>query len=436
MRFEFFVGLRYLWNTRRTRFLSLITVISVLGITIGVASLVTVQSIMDGLQNQMKRSILGSKAHALVSTAEGTVADWMPVADTLRAVPGVAGVTPMVTTEVIIAANEDVLGGIASGVDVATVGSVILLPDQMAAEKSDIKCLAGFVNCPELLKRRTVDPRTAFYEDFIPERDRNLPPIVIGKEMARFFSLKAGDVMTVISPTGGGMGPTGPLPLSKNFRAAGTFFTGMYEYDLNYVYLNLTDAQDFFSMKGSITALALKFDDLYDVDRMADKIRAAAGAGYTLKTWKEMNKNIFNALKMEKIVMFLILGFIVLVASFNIVATLLMMVLGKTREIAILKAMGASNRAIMTLFVFDGFILGLVGTILGLALGFGACVWLDGLELSFAQDVYYLTTLPVEMSAGLFALCAVAALIVSFAATLYPSRYAARIRPAEGLRYE
>lgn len=436
MRFEFFVGLRYLWNTRRTRFLSLITLISVLGITIGVAALVTVQSIMDGLQNQMKRSILGSKAHALVSTAEGTISDWAPLAEKLRSVPGVTGVTPMVTTEVIIAANEDVLGGIASGVDVATVGSVILLPEQMASEKSDIRCLAGFVNCPDLLKRRTVDPRTAFEEDLAPDRNRNLPPIAIGKEMARFFSLRPGDIMTVISPTGGGMGPTGPLPLSKNFRVAGIFFTGMYEYDLNYVYMNLADAQNFFSMKGAVTALALKVGDIYDIDHIAGGIRETAGGAYTVKTWKEMNKNIFNALKMEKIVMFLILGFIVLVASFNIVATLLMMVLGKTREIAILKAMGASNRSVMLLFVFDGFVLGLVGTILGLALGFGACVWLDGLELPFAQDVYYLTTLPVEMSAGLFALVAVAALLISFAATLYPSRYAARVRPAEGLRYE
>ncbi len=436
MRFEFFVGLRYLWNTRRTRFLSLITLISVLGIAIGVAALVTVQSIMDGLQNQMKRSILGSKAHALVSTAEGTVSDWAPLVEKLRAVPGVTGVTPMVTTEVILSAREEVLGGIASGVDVATVGSVILLPDQMRTENSDIACLASPANCPDLFKRRGMDPRVAFEEDLLPDRARDLPPVVIGKEMARFFSLRPGDILTVISPTGGGMGPTGPLPLSKNFRVAGTFFTGMYEYDLNYVYMTLTAAQAFFSMNGAVSTVAVKIADLYDIDRLGARIRDAAGPGYTVKTWKEMNKNIFNALKMEKIVMFLILGFIVLVASFNIVATLLMLVLGKTREIAILKTMGADNRAIMTLFVFDGFVLGVVGTLLGLAIGFGACVWLDGMKLGFAQDVYYLTDLPVEMSAGLFGLVALAALLVSFAATLYPSRYAARIRPADGLRYE
>jgi lipoprotein-releasing system permease protein len=306
----------------------------------------------------------------------------------------------------------------------------------MATEKSDIRCLAALANCPDLLKRRTVDPRTAFYEDLLPDRDRALPPVAIGKEMARFFSLHPGDVLTVISPMGGGMGPTGPLPLSKRFRVAGIFFTGMYEYDLNYIYMSLADAQAFFSMSGTVSSLALKVDDIYDIDRIAADIRAAAGPGFTVKTWKEMNKNIFNALQMEKIVMFLILGFIVLVASFNIVSTLLMLVLGKTREIAILKAMGASDRSIMTLFVADGFVIGAVGTLLGLASGFGACVWLDGLELPFAQDVYYLTTLPVEMSAGLFALVAAAALAVSFAATLYPSRYAARIRPADGLRYE
>lgn len=434
MRFEFFVGLRYLWNTRRTRFLSLITVISVLGIAIGVAALVTVQSIMDGLQNQMKRSILGSKAHALVSTADGTVADWQATAAKVRAVPGVIGVTPLITTEVIVSAREEVLGGIASGVDGATIGTVTLLPEQMAVEKSDIGCLTDPERCPALISRRTGDPGDALYDDLIGARD--LPPVVIGREMARYFSVRPGDILTVISPVGGGMGPTGPLPLSKNFRIVGTFFTGMYEYDFNYLYLNLADAQRFFSMEGLVSSVAVKVRDIYDIDRVAKALRGALGENYTVKSWKEMNKNIFNALLMEKIVMFLILGFIVLVASFNIVATLLMMVLGKVREVAILKTMGASRRMIMALFAVDGLIIGTVGTLLGLALGLAACVWLDGLELSFAKDVYYMTELPVDMSAGLFAVVALSALLISFAAALYPSRYAARIRPADGLRYE
>ncbi len=436
MRFELFVGLRYLWNTRRTRFLSLITVISVLGIAIGVAALVTVQSVMDGLQNQMKRSILGSKAHILVSTPEGTMADWSSLLTKVRGIAGVAGATPIVTSEVIVTTGDDVLGGIAYGVDPATVGAVFLLPEQLAHEKSDLKCLAAIGNCPELLSRRLRDPGAAFREDRFVEQPRDLPPVVIGREMARYFRITPGDVVTVITPTGGGMGPTGPLPLSKNFRVAGIFFTGMYEYDFASLYLPLSEAQSFLSLGDEVSALALKISEVYDVDRIAQRVRTAIGDGFTVKTWKEMNKNIFNALKMEKIVMFLILGFIVLVASFNIVATLLMLVLGKTREIATLKALGASRSDIMRLFAFDGIVLGTVGTLLGLALGYGACVWLDGVELNFAQDVYYMTTLPVEMSAGLFVLVAAAALLVTFGATLYPSRYAARIRPADGLRYE
>ncbi len=436
MRFEFFVGLRYLWSTRRTRFLSLITVISVLGIAIGVAALVTVQSVMDGLQNQMKRSILGSKAHILVSTPDEAFPAWRALLEKVRTVSGVSGVTPLVTSEVIVAAGEDVLGGIANGVDPATVGDVFLLPEQLAHEKSDIKCLAAIGNCPELLSRRLRDPGAAFREDLLVERPRDLPPVVIGKEMARYFHIMPGDVVTIITPTGGGMGPTGPLPLSKNFRVAGVFFTGMYEYDFASLYLPLPEAQSFLSLGDKVSAIAVKITDMYDVDRVAARVREAVGNGFTVKTWKEMNKNIFNALKMEKIVMFLILGFVVLVASFNIVATLLMLVLGKTREIAMLKALGASHRDIMVLFAFDGLVLGTIGTILGLVLGYGACIWLDGIELNFAQDVYYMTTLPVEMSGGLFILVAAAALIITFGATLYPSRYAARIRPAEGLRYE
>jgi len=436
MRFEFFVGLRYLWNTRRTRFLSLITLISVLGIAIGVAALVTVQSVMDGLQNQMKRSILGSKAHLLISTPEETIASWKSIREQLAAIPGVIGVTPIVKTEVIVAADDEVLGGIAYGVDPATVGDVFLLPEQMAHEKSDIRCLAAIGNCPELLSRRLHDPGAAFREERLSSQPRDLPPIVIGKEMARYFHLVPGDVLTVITPIGGGMGPAGPLPLSRTFRLAGTFFSGMYEYDFASVYLTLSDAQSFLSLGDAVSALAVKVTDVYKVDDVARRITERLGSSFVVKTWKELNKSIFNALKMEKIVMFLILAFVVLVASFNIVATLLMLVLGKTREIAMLKALGASNKAVMVLFAFDGIVLGVVGTLLGLVLGYGACVWLDGIKLNFAQDVYYITDLPVEMSAGLFVLVAVAALIVTCAATVYPSRYAARIKPADGLRYE
>lgn len=436
MRFEFFVGLRYLWNTRRTRFLSLITLISILGIAIGVAALIIVQSVMDGLQNQMKRSILGSKAHLLVSTPEGTVAQWEPLKEQVAAIPGVVGVTPIVTSEVIVTADDEVLGGIAYGVDPATVGTVFLLPEQMAHEKSDIRCLAALGNCPELLSRRLHDPGAAFREDRFGDQPRDLPPIVIGREMARYFHLVPGDVLTVITPTGGGIGPMGPLPLSKRFRLAGTFFSGMYEYDFASIYLTLNDAQSFLSLGDAVSALAVKVSDIYEVDTVAHRIRETLGPTVTVKTWKEMNKSIFNALKMEKIVMFLILAFVVLVASFNIVATLLMLVLGKRREIAVLKALGASNRAVMMLFAFDGILLGIVGTIVGLMGGYGTCVWLDGVKLDFAQDVYYITDLPVEMSVGLFVLVAVAALIVTCAATVYPSRYAARIRPADGLRYE
>lgn len=434
MKFETYIGLRYLWNSRRTRFFSMITIISVLGITIGVAALITVQSVIDGFQGQMKKSILGSKAHAKISVAEGKMTDYEAAASKVRNINGVTGVSPIVSNEIMVSANQEMLGGYANGIDIKTIGSASLLPSQI--EKGRIECLGDISLCKDLFVKKHDNPALDFYEDFAAKEQGEFKPVLIGKEMAKYLSVRLGDVITVISPIGGGIGPAGPVPLSRSFKIAGLFYTGMYEYDFNYIYMNLPDAQDFFSMKGAVSFLNIKVKDIYDIDAVSTAITSSIGSGYNIQTWKEMNKSIFGALKMEKTVMFLILGFIILVASFNIVAALIMMVMGKTREISILKALGASNRSIMKIFMLCGLIIGASGAFLGMILGAILCNWLNGMTFTAAQDVYYMTSLPVDMSLTVFMIVGVSSLAVSLIATVYPSLFASRIRPAEGLRFE
>lgn len=274
-------------------------------------------------------------------------------------------------------------------------------------------------------------------DDFLGEKKEGVRPVVIGKEMASFLGAKTGDTITLISPDGGGMGPTGPIPLSRNFRVVGIFHTGMYQYDYSFLYLSLKDSQDFFDLKGQVNLINIKTRDIYDIRRVSSLItNAVGGFPYSILDYLDMNRNLFKALKLEKTVMFIILTFIILVASFNIVSTLIMLVMGKTREISILKAMGASNRSIMRIFMLDGFIIGFFGTVFGLILGFVICTVLRGIDFPLAEDVYYMTTLPVKMSWHIFAVVSVCSMFISFLATIYPSWQAAKIRPAEGLRYD
>jgi len=436
VKFEFFIGLRYLWNSRRNRFLSLISIISVLGIALGVAALISVISVMDGFQNQMKDKILGSNAHAHIRKMTGKFDDYQAVAEKVRKIKGVTGVTPSVTNEIMVSANQDILGGVANGIDIKTIGSVTDLPRQM--EKGKLECLEDMSKCD--LKNdaaRGKNPEKDLFADFVGEDKKDLRPVAIGKEMAEFLSVHVGDILTVISPIGGGMGPTGPVPLSKNFKIVGIFYTGMYQYDFQFIYMSLKDAQDFFSMKESVNLLNVKVDDIYNVREITNRITSNLGGfPYSTQDWMDMHQNLFKALKLEKTVMFIILTFIILVASFNIVSTLIMLVMGKTREISILKAMGASNRSIMKIFMFDGFVLGSLGTILGMILAVIICYVLRGIEFPLAKDVYYMTTLPVELSWKTFAVVSVSSMIISFFATIYPSWQAAKIKPAEGLRYD
>ncbi|HNT27252.1 MAG TPA: ABC transporter permease [bacterium] len=433
MKFETLVSIRYFRNTRRSGALSLVTVIAVIGMMLGVAALISVLSVMDGFLSEMKEKILSSTAHAHLHKLVGVFDDHEKTARDIRSLDGVAGVTPSLNGEVMIAANGKIVGSIANGIEIATIGEVVELPRQIVPGQGDLACLADLARCPAFAAARAE-------KDLLDDDDEPpVPPlpIVIGVDMAEQIGVKPGDIVTVISPLGGGMGATGPVPVSRLFVVVALFRTGMYDYDSKFAYLSLYDAQDFFHAAGRISYLNIKMRDIYRVKEIGARIMDLVGGfPYGIQDWQDMNKTTFKFLEMQKIVMFIILIAIIIVASFGIISTLVMLVMRKVPEVAILKTMGADDGMIRRIFVLDGLLVGAAGTIAGMLLAVIVCLTLEQIEFPLAKDIYFFNKLPVALSPVSFGIVALCALIISFVATLYPAWKASRIPPAEGLRYE
>lgn len=432
MRFESFVSMRYFQNTRRSGALSLITLISVIGMMLGVAALISVLSVMDGFLGEMKENILSSTAHLHFYKLVGRFEEYEQIARDVAQVEGVLGVTPTVVNEVMVAANGKVTGAVANGIESTTIGTVVDLPRQVLPG-GRLDCLDDLARCPDFARVRPE-------EDILAEegeKEQPFLPVILGADMAAHLGVKPGDVVTIISPLGGGMGTSGPIPVSRAGVVVGIFRTGMYDYDFKFLYLSLAGAQEFFSTKGSVSYLNIKVRDIYKVKEVSNRImHLVGGFPYGVQDWMDMNKTTFKFLTMQKIVMFIILVVIIIVASFGIISTLVMLVMGKIAEIAILKAIGASNAVIRRIFVLDGLFVGTAGTIAGILFAIIVCLTLEQIEFPLAKDIYFFNKLPVRMSPTSFALVAASALCVSFLATLYPSWRASRIPPSEGLRYE
>jgi len=404
MAFEFFIGSRYLRAKRKQVFISLITLLSVAGVTVGVMALIVVIAVMTGFEADLKNRILGVESH-LVVLRHGPFRDYPQVLDQVRQTRGVAAATPFVYSQVMLRTASGASGAVLRGIDPDSAGRVIrnIEPEVLAA-----------------MGRST---------------DEAAPAIVLGKELARSLGVIRGDSLYVISPRGF-LSPTGHVPAMKRFTVAGLFTSGMYEYDGSLAYVPLSAAQRLLRLDGAVTGIEIRLDDIYSADRIGKAISDQLGFPYWTRDWMQMNRNLFSALKLEKTVMFIILVLIVLVAAFNIASTLIMMVMEKTKDIAIMKAMGATNRSIRRIFVFNGMIIGAVGTVLGVCLGFLACFLLDRYKfIELPGDVYYITTLPVRLDTLDVVLIAAAALVICFLATLYPARQASRMDPVEAIRY-
>jgi lipoprotein-releasing system permease protein len=262
------------------------------------------------------------------------------------------------------------------------------------------------------------------------------PAIIIGSELGKRIGAHAGSVVTVISPEGK-LTPLGRTPNTRRFRVSAMFDSGMYEYDASMAYISLAEAQDFLALGDKVTGIEVRVKDVYQSDKIARDIQERLGYPYWTKDWKVMNRSLFSALKLEKLTMFIILTMIVLVGALNIISTLVMVVMEKTRDVAILRAMGASAKSIMSIFMFQGLLVGVVGTIAGLSCGLGICQLLAKYKfISLPSDVYYISKLPVQVEVADVSFVAGAAVVISFLATLYPSWYASRLNPVESFRYE
>ncbi len=420
MSYEFFVGLRYLRAKRKQTFVSVITVISILGITVGVSALIIVLSVMSGFEDTLKEKILGLNAHVVVLGMGHGIEDYGRVGDVSRSIRGVAGVSPFTYNQAMLSSASSAVGVVVRGVDVKTVGEATVIPQMM--KEGSLKGLS--------VKLGGVKGE--------------LPGIAIGRELASKLSVSPGDHISLISPTGT-MTPAGPMPRMTTFSVSGIFELGMYEYDSSIAFISLGNAQKFFRLGDTVTGVEIKLADMDDAARVADDVMRELKGPYWTRTWEDMNRNLFSALKLEKVTMFIILTLIILVAALNIISTLIMVVMEKHKDIAILKSIGASPGSIMKIFMVEGAIIGVIGTTAGAVFGVTVAMNLERV-VSFIEgvfhfkilppSVYYIDKLPSRVDAATVITIVAFSLGISFLATLYPSWQAARMRPVDSLRYE
>jgi lipoprotein-releasing system permease protein len=425
MSYELFIGLRYLKAKRKSAFISMITLISTAGVALGVMALIIVLAVMTGFEEDLKEKILGTNAHVVVLKSGAGIDNYAELMGRLMKYDGVVAATPFIYNQVMLTAGKNVAGVVLRGIDPATDPKVTNLAKTISEG-----------SLADLAPQPAVGPRA---DTAVP-----LPGLIVGKELAKNLNLFVGDRVNVVSPLGN-ITPLGMVPKLKQFRVAGIFNTGMFEYDSTLAYTGLQEAQTFLGLGDSVTGIQLKVADVYRTGALAKRINRDLGGEYYARDWMQMNKNILFALKTEKMVMFIILTLIVLVAAFGIASTLFMVVMEKTKDIAILKSMGATGRSIMKIFIFEGLIIGVFGTIIGVLGGLLVALNLErivgliqrvtGFEL-FSKDVYYLDHFPSQVVPADVLLISVTAIAISFVATLYPSWQAAKLLPAEALRYE
>jgi lipoprotein-releasing system permease protein len=410
MSFEFFIGGRYLRAKQKQAFISLISYLSIAGVAVGVMALIVVIAVMAGFEADLKTRILGGQANVILLRYQGPFDAYREVMQRVDGVPGVTASTPFIYSQVMLRTAANTTGAVLRGIDPATIGGVL-------------KTLEN-VKLPESAPAGDPEPSGSF------------PGIVLGRELAKNLGVVPGDTVHLISPRGM-LAPTGHVPAMKPFRVSSYFESGMYEFDQTFAYIHLHDAQRLLRMGDAVTGVEVRVEDIYQARAVADAIVAQLGSEYYARDWMQMNRNLFKALKLERRVMFIILTLIVLVAAFNIASSLIMMVMGKTKDIAILKAMGATNGSIRKIFVFNGMVIGTIGTGLGLVLGVVLCNLLRRYNIhELTGDIYYFTTqLPVKMEAIDVACIVAAALVICFLATIYPARQAAKLNPVEAIRY-
>jgi lipoprotein-releasing system permease protein len=416
MRYEFFIGLRYLRARRQETFISLITVISVLGVMIGVMTLNVVMAVMTGFEETLRDRLLGINAHVALVKPGDELKDYEKLVEEVRKENGVVAASPSIYGQVMLTSGPRVSGVVVRGIDPDRVNKVV-----------DIERYIKKGSLQNLKKQQPLQ---------IEDRTILLPGVIVGVRLANQLAVSPGSPIQVVSPLGS---PTaiGVIPKVRRFVVVGIFDSGMSEIDSTLVYMGLSDAQKFFELGNAVTNIEIRVADVYQAEEVARNIQARLGFPYLTEDWSRLWPNLFSALKLEKTVYFLVLLLMVLIGAFNIISTLIMVVLEKRKDIAILQSMGATRDSIRRIFLIKGCVIGVVGTFLGVFLGLAICLLIQEYRfIELPKDVFLISTVPVRIYLSNFLVVACASLLVCLLASIYPARQAAKLDPVEIIRYE
>jgi lipoprotein-releasing system permease protein len=441
--FRSMVAARHL-RAKKTGFLAASSTLSILAVAVSSCMLISVLSVMGGFRADLKKKILGNHAHIVIDEAFHELDDWQSVLRQARETKGVIGATPFLQVEVMVSSLSNRAGAILRGIDPETVSEVTDLGHNLTHGKLE------YLKHPERILDASINttkvgPLDAMLEEAertaargLPDKasEDAMPGLIVGQELARALRLVVGDRVTVVSPRGD-LGPTGPIPKTRPFRIAGIFYSGMYEYDMKYAYIDLAVAQRFLRAEGQVSGIEIKVEDVEQAPALAAKLAATIGRkDVRVRDWKMMNQQLFGALALEKLAMFITLGIAVLIAGFSVFGTLTLLVQEKRREVGILKAMGTSARGVIRIFVIEGLLIGAAGGLMGLGLGFILTFAAEHFGIRMNPEVYYIDKLPVHLDPTEFALVGTATVVVCLAATLFPAYQASRVRPVDALRYD
>jgi lipoprotein-releasing system permease protein len=416
MRYELFIGLRYLHARRRETFISLITLISVLGVMIGVMTLNVVMAVMTGFEEVLRDRLLGINAHVALVKSGDYLTEYRNLLDRVIQEKGVLAASPLVYGQVMVTTKDRVSGVVVRGIDPDRINEVVDI--QRYIKDGSLQALKE----PRALK--------------VEGRSVSLPAVILGARLAGQLRLTVGDPIQVVSPLGT---PTamGLIPRVRRFVVAGLFDSGMHEYDTTLVYMNLSDAQRFFEMGDAVSSIEIRVRDVYQAREVANRIQQNLGLPYWTEDWSRLWPNLFAALRLEKTVYFLVLLLMILIGAFNIISTLIMVVMEKRKDVAILQSMGATRRSIRRIFLIKGCVIGTVGTLLGVLFGYGVCLLIQQYQfIELPKDVFLISTVPVRIYLSNFVLVALASFLICLLASIYPARQAAKLDPVEIIRYE
>jgi lipoprotein-releasing system permease protein len=437
MRFELFIASRYLRAKRKQAVIGVITGISIAGVAAGVASLIIALAINNGFRQDLQDRLLGSTSHVnLLRTMGDGIHNWRPLMEHLRAQPHVIGVAPDIYEQVLISVGSNARGAVLKGIVPQDERKVSDLLDSVKQGSADALEPSEAVEDRRPRTSKSSASQEADSLEALQQRRAAMPPIILGTEMANQLGAKVGSTVLVTSPQGE-LTPFGMIPKYVRFRVAGIFDSGFYDYDSSWAFTRLSDAQHLFALGDVIQIIEFKIDDIYKAQQVGQELEQAAGTGFMTTNWMEQNKPLFHALKLERLVTFITVGLIVFVAALNILISLTMMVMEKTRDIAVLMSMGTRKAQVRKVFIAQGLLIGVVGTVVGLALGY-TLSWMGGHYHAFAlaPEIYSIDYVPFAPRVMDGVLVAVVAVATSLVATIYPSWSAARILPAEALRYE